>query len=285
MIGNRYLPVAKKLPISCNTYNWKTFFKRDGLQWGEDFDYCIREFSKTGIKAIEPAFSVADDVRRILPHLKKYGIQMPSAYCNSFLHDSDQAPQSIKDVLGIADALQEEGTKILVTNPNPIKWGEKIAKTDKQIIEQTKNLRFLGKELYARGILLAYHIHDMELLDGGKEFHHVLQNTNPEEVAFCLDAHWIYRGCGDSEIAVYDMMKLYSDRVAELHLRQSRGGVWTETFGEGDINYKLMADFFKKAGRKPHLVIEQAVEKGSSEDHDAVSAHQLSLKAVEKMFV
>jgi len=45
---------------------------------------------------------------------------------------------------------------------------------------------------------------DAELRQGGREFHHMLTATNPDDVKLCLDAHWIYRGCGDSQVAVFD---------------------------------------------------------------------------------
>ena len=45
----------------------------------------------------------------------------------------------------------------------------------------------------------------------------------------CLDTHWIYRGAGNSNVALFDILKLYGDRVVSLHLRQSVGGVWSET--------------------------------------------------------
>lgn len=56
-------------------------------------------------------------------------------------------------------------------------------------------------------------------------------------MSLCLDVHWAYRGSGNSQVALFAIIKLYGHRIAELHIRQSRGGIWSETFGEGDIDY------------------------------------------------
>jgi len=273
-----------KLPISCNTYNWTTFFRRQGLEWGEDLDFCIRQFKESGITAIEPAFSHPDEVRRIQTYLDRYEIAMPSAYVNSLLHESEAAEKSIENVLAIARELKKSDTEILVTNPSPIAWGKKVAKNDSQIKLQTEKLDNLGQQLLDLGITLAYHTHDSELLAGGKEFHHVLQNTDSAHVSFCLDAHWVFRGCENSDLAVFDAIKMYGDRIVELHIRQSKEGIWTETFGEGDIDYVRMADIFVRNNIHPHLVIEQAVEKGTPNTLDAITAHKISLQKVQTIF-
>jgi inosose dehydratase len=124
-------------------------------------------------------------------------------------------------------------------------------------------------------MVLAYHNHDAELRQGGREFHHMLTATDPANVKFCLDAHWIFRGCGNSEVAVFDSLTHYHQRVVELHLRQSVGGVWTEAFSmKGDIDYSRMLRFLADNSITPHLVLEQAVETDSRNELSAVEAHR-----------
>jgi inosose dehydratase len=125
---------------------------------------------------------------------------------------------------------------------------------------------------------LAYHNHDAELRQGGREFHHMLTATDPANVKFCLDAHWIFRGCGDSEVAVFDALTHYHQRVVELHLRQSADAVWTEAFSmKGDIDYARMFRFLTKQNIAPHFVLEQAVEASSPNELSAVEAHRQGL--------
>ncbi|WP_353717996.1 sugar phosphate isomerase/epimerase [Dyadobacter sp. 676] len=275
---------AGPYPLSCNQYSWITFYARDGKDWGKDLDASLAEFASTGLKAYEPAFNTAAEVPELLPVLKKYQLAMPSVYVNTSLHEAAEASKSIESVLAIAEALKPVDTKIIVTNPNPIQWGSDKNKTDGQLTEQAGNLDKLGAELRKRGMALAYHTHDVELRAAAREFHHMLLATDPKNVSLCLDVHWVYRGSGNSEVALFDIVKLYGKRIAELHLRQSKGGIWQETFTEGDIDYPKLAQMLDSMGVKPHLVLEQCLEKTSPKTMDGVQAHKEDLVYVKKVF-
>lgn len=275
---------ATPFPLSCNQYSWITFYARDGKEWGANADASLAEFASTGLKAYEPAFNSADEVPKLLPVLQKYRLAMPSVYVNTSLHEAAEASKSISSVLAIADALKPADTKIIVTNPNPIQWGSEKNKSDEQLTEQARNLDKLGAELKKRGMTLAYHTHDVELRAAAREFHHMLLATDPKNVSLCLDVHWVYRGSGNSQVALFDIVKLYGKRISELHLRQSKGGIWQETFTEGDIDYPRLAQMLDSLGVKPHLVLEQCLEKTSPKTMDAVKAHKEDLVYVKRVF-
>ncbi|HEV7348334.1 sugar phosphate isomerase/epimerase [Telluribacter sp.] len=275
---------GEALPISCNQYTWFTFYNREGRSWAADLDASLADFIKSGFAAYEPSFNNAEEVKKLVPLVKKHGLQVPSAYVNSVLHKADEAQSSIDSVLAIAEATRPLGTKILVTNPSPIKWGSAENKNDQELAEQAKNLDRLGAELRKRGVTLAYHTHDVELRAGAREFHHMLLATDPRNVTFCMDVHWVYRGSGDSQIAVFDVLKLYGKRITELHLRQSVGGVWSEAMGEGDIDYRRLARELKAMGVRPHLVLEQCIEKPSPNTMQAVEASRQSLAYAREVF-
>jgi inosose dehydratase len=279
-----FTPKEEGLPISCNQYSWITFYGREGRDWGVDPDVSLKEFASTGIKAYEPAFNHAGEVAPLLPFLRKYQLVMPSVYVNSALHNKDEAQKSIESVLAIADALKAVNTKIIVTNPNPITWGSEKYKTDEELIEQAKNMDKLGAELRKRGMKLAYHTHDVELRAAAREFHHTLQATNPENVSLCLDVHWIYRGSGNSQVALFDIVKMYGKRIAELHIRQSKNGIWQESFGDGDIDYPRLVTSLDDIKVRPHLVLEQCLEKQSPNTMNSVAAHKADLAAVQQVF-
>lgn len=274
----------KALPISSNQYAWITFYNRDKRDWNADLDASLAEYVKSGLTAYEPSFSNVEEVKRLASLLKKHNLTMPSAYVGSVLHDPTEGKRSIEMALAIAEAAQPLGLKILVSNPSPLKWGSSDIKNDSQLIEQAKNLEFLGSELRKRGVTLAYHTHDVELRAGAREFHHMLQNTDPKNVGFCLDVHWVYRGAGNSQVALFDVVKMYGKRVVELHIRQSVGNVWGETFGEGDINYPRLARELQALKVKPLLVLEQCLESQSPNTVKAVEAHQRDLAYAKQVF-
>ena len=131
---------------------------------------------------------------------------------------------------------------------------------------------------------LAYHNHDPELRLAARELHHMLASTNPEYVKFCLDSHWIYRGSGNSNIALFDIVELYGDRIVELHVRQSRDGIWTETLGEGDIDYARLVRVLNEKGIQPLVTVEQAVESESPKTMDSLAAHIISHAKAREIF-
>jgi inosose dehydratase len=276
---------SRELHVATNTYPWGTFAKRDGGTFTQHTDAALAAIASSGITGYEPGFTAPEEMEGLGGRLEARGLQMLSIYVNSSLHDEAAAASSIDSVLAIARRAARLGTRVVVTNPSPIRWGGPENKTDAQLITQAKALDRLGAELRRLGLTLAYHNHDAELRLGGREFHHMLTATDPANVKLCLDAHWVFRGCGDSQVAVFDALEHYGNRILELHLRQSRGGVWTEVFtADGDIDYTRLAAWLKAKGVRPLVVLEQAVENGSPKTLDVVAAHKLSLANARRLF-
>ncbi|MFP4056717.1 MAG: sugar phosphate isomerase/epimerase family protein [Candidatus Brocadiia bacterium] len=270
--------------LATNQYPWGTFYRREGRQFEADLDAGLGQVAACGLDGFEPIVGSPDQVDQLAPLLEKHGLEMRSLYVNTTLHEPEQAEESIAHVLAIARRAKQAGTRIVVTNPNPLRWGGQEGKDDVQLETQATALGRLGRELAGLGLTLAYHNHDAELRHAAREFHHMMIATEPEAVALCLDAHWIFRGAGDSALAVYDVVELYGTRVRELHLRQSAHGAWTESFGEGDIDYARIAARLADLGAKPHLVLEQAVEQASPATLDAVAAHRRSCESARRLF-
>ena len=173
------------------------------------------------------------------PLLKKHGLEMRSLYVNSTLHDAAQADKSIEEVLAAAAKAKAVGTRIIVTNPSPLRWGGPENKTDEQLKVQGAALDTLGAGLKKMGLILAYHNHDIELRNAAREFHHMMAGTDPANVTLCLDAHWIYRGAGNSQVALFDVLKLYGPRITEL--RSAPIAEWRLDGGVRAGRYRLPA--------------------------------------------
>lgn len=272
------------LHVACNQYPWGTFYARQKKDFNALLDAGLAEVKASGNDGFEPGVGGLAQIESMMPLLKKHGLQMRSLYVNSTLHEAGQADKSIEEVLAAAAKAKTFGTQIIVTNPSPLRWGGPENKTDEQLKVQAAALDKLGAKLKAMGLVLAYHNHDMELRNAAREFHHMMLGTNPAHMALCLDAHWVYRGSGNSQVALFDVVKLYGPRISELHLRQSQNGVWTEAFGPGDIDYPRLADGLLKIGVKPLLVLEQAVEAGSPNTMDAVEAFKKSTEYARQVF-
>jgi len=273
-----------KLHLACNQYPWTVFYARDNLDFNQELDKGLSEVAASRFDGYEPLANNPQELDRLGPLLKKHSLEMRSLYVNSILHERDKAQASIESVLAIARKAKELGTKIIVTNPSPIRWGGPENKDDAQLRVQGAAIEKLGRELKAMGLTLAYHNHDIELRNAAREFHHMMAGTDPEYVTLCLDAHWIYRGAGNSAVALFDVLKLYGSRVTELHLRQSKDNIWTETMCDGDIDYPALAKHLLRIGVRPHLVMEQAVETGSPKTMSTIEAFQKSSQYTRQVF-
>ncbi|WP_019990183.1 sugar phosphate isomerase/epimerase family protein [Rudanella lutea] len=270
--------------LSCNSYTWNTFYNRDKKVWMADPDASLTEYVASGLTDYEPSLNTPDEVAKLAPYLRRYSLLMRSIYVNSSLHEAADAPASIQKAVAIAEAAKALGTRIVVTNPNPLKWGSADNKTDAQLTEQARNLDRLGAALRDRGLTLAYHTHDPEFRAGAREFYHMMLHTNPRHVAFCLDAHWVYRGTGNSQVALFDIVKQFGSRIVELHIRQSKGGIWQETFTDGDIDYRRLTHDLKALRVRPHLVLEQCLEAQTPHTLSAVDAHRQDLRYAREVF-
>ncbi|MFB0553827.1 MAG: sugar phosphate isomerase/epimerase family protein [Phycisphaerae bacterium] len=275
---------AGKLHLACNQYPWTVFYQRDNRNFNNELDKGLGELAASGMDGYEPLANNPQEVDRLGPLLKKHNLQMRSLYVNSVLHEKDKADESIEAVLAIAEKAKGIGTKIIVTNPSPIRWGGPQNKNDVQLKVQAEALEKLGRLLQEMGLTLSYHNHDIELRNAAREFHHMMLGTDPESVNLCLDAHWIYRGAGNSAVALFDVLKLYGPRITELHLRQSKDNIWTETLGEGDIDYPALARHLLDIGVKPHIVLEQAVEAGSPKTMSTIDAFKKSAQYARRIF-
>jgi len=274
----RVRAAGRPLPLACSQYSWDVFYRREGKALAEHWDDALGEMASVGFDGLEPLVESPADLVALGPLLRKHRLEMRSLYVNTVLHERDRVDASVAEVLAVARAARPLGTSAIVTNPSPIRWGGAENKTDAQLVTQSDALDRLGRELAGLGMRLAYHNHDAELRLAARELHHMLAGTDPRHVHFCLDAHWVFRGAGDSQLALDDVLRLYADRVVEIHVRQSQRGAWSETLADGDVDYPRLVRELVRHDRRPLVVLEQAVESGTPSTMGVVEAHRRSVE-------
>jgi len=265
----------KRLHVAVNQYTCDTFYRRENV----DFWTRLAEIKNAGVDGIEATLGSGNDTAAAGKRLADHGLAMRSIYTSGNLHDEEAGERELARLLEIGEKAKPFGTEIIVFNP-----AAKGGKSDTELIRQSKNMDTLGAGWKKLGIALAFHYHTTELEFGGREFHHVLCGTDPDNVLLCFEQHWSYRGSGNSQVAVFDHLKLYSDRVVSVHLRQSVNNVWSETFGEGDIDNVRLAAGLKKLPKTAHIVLEQAPENGTPKTLAPAEVFRRSAEYVRGMF-
>jgi inosose dehydratase len=138
----------------------------------------------------------------------------------------------------------------------------------------------VGAALRERGLGLWLHNHDPEMREDGRELRSNLDLTDSALVGFCADTHWIYRGGGD----VMAYLDEYGSRVRSLHLRNSQGGVWSETLGDGDLDFRAIAAKLAALRFDGPLIVELALETGTPQTRPLVESARLSREYVRAVF-
>ncbi|UKZ74721.1 hypothetical protein TrVFT333_002391 [Trichoderma virens FT-333] len=265
--------------FATNVYGWTLLAERDGHDW--DLDRAMAEAKIAGVRGWEHAFRSASEVQAVADAAARQSLEMHTAYVFGAFHEPELAKAAIENALEIADALRAVGVRNLIINPDPLPQG--ALKTDAQLYTQSIALQELGAALSASGSRLLYHTHDPEMKGGAREFHNMMVNSDPASVGLCLDVHWVYRGAGNSQTAVHDIITLYADRISLLHLRQSVNGVWSETISSGDIDYPVLIKHLEKNHVKSLMTIELAMEAGTPAELSGVKAHQLAIQYLEPL--
>jgi len=282
-LAGRFASAADaRLHVACNQFCWINMYRRQNKDFNADLDAGLAEVKRSGMDGLEAMLGSPAAAATMLPLLKKHGLEMRSFYSGANLHEAEKAEASIDQVVATAAKAKELiDAQIVVVNPQPLGGA---GKTDEQLKVQAAAMNRLGSRLAELGMELSYHFHAPEWANDGREFHHVLTQTDAKVVHLCLDAHWVYRGAGNNVQRVYEVVEQYGKRVNELHIRQSQDGVWTESVSDGDIDYGKVVAGLKSQGVKPLLVLEQAVEGGTPNTMDAVESHRRSRQYVEQVF-
>jgi inosose dehydratase len=274
--------LAKQVEVFINQYTVSTFYAREGIKLMENLDRCFAELKEAGLAGFEASANQPGELDTFINALKKQNLQIRSFYTGGNFHDEATGEAEIKRVIALAERAKSAGTKIVVLNPN-----SKSGKSDVELNRQSQNLNFLGAELRKLGMKLALHYHTTELEFAAREFHSFMCDTDPKNVSLCFDTHWSFRASNNSAVSAYSHAKLYAGRIAALHLRQSQGGIWTETFvTKADIDYDKTFAILRqsKSFSDCHVVLEQAPESGTPKTLKPIDIFKQSVETVKKMY-
>jgi inosose dehydratase len=270
--------------VGVQGFHWSQYWSDQGKRLQDNLDETFSIVRDAGFDYFEPLLERDSDLATIGSSLKRSGLKVATAYAGVTLHHEDWKQEADR-LITLAKWAKDIGASILVTNPDPIDWNAPKEKSDLELQSQADALNHLTAELAGLGVTLAYHVHSSELRSGAREMHHMLLATRATNMGFCLDFHWIYRGCGNSQLAVSDIITLYGNRVVSTHIRQSHDGIWSETLEEGDLNYTLISAEMKALNFTGPWIVECAREVGSERADSMINAYSSSREWVLKTLV
>ncbi len=273
--GSGYAP-----RLAAQTYVWLQDFQSRKLSVAEGIEEAFPAMRRAGFRDVElmPAYLEAKLRERTLRLLKENGLRAPIVYAGGVMHERESAGKTIASALGFLEAAKPAGARLLNFNPNPKPNRER--KTDAELEVQARALDELGKALRRRGSRLMLHQHDAEMREEAREWRHWLRSTDPKAVEFCADTDWMRRG-GQDPMA---LLREAGGRMGMLHVRNSRQGVWLESFGDGDVDYRKVAAYLRELKFAGYIVVELAYEKGTSVTRPLEEDLRLSRSYAEQVF-
>jgi len=266
-------------PVGTQLYVFMQTYGKEGKTVEDNLDEIFGQIAAAGLAGLEPFMGLIDTPEKIDAVgqlLEKHGLRFSSCYSGGAFHTEEDAQQSLENIVKGAEVIRQIGVPAINCNPSPIGRD----KTDEELALQCSYLDQVGAELKKLGMDFYIHNHDPELRNDAKEFRANFLQTDPACVNLCVDTHWVYRGGFDP----LSLMKECPDRVKSLHIRNSVDGVWSETFGPGDIDYLPIRDFLEEIGYEGWLLIELAIEAKTVLTRPLAESLKISRESVRELF-
>ncbi|MCX6625035.1 MAG: sugar phosphate isomerase/epimerase, partial [Acidobacteria bacterium] len=234
----RYAP-----KIAVQVYIWTQEFATRKISLAEGLPELFRSCHQAGYRRISllNGFFTPELFPKTQQLVKEYGFEVPDTYTGGRLNEEAAALRLIETACRQADKASKP------------KHGRK---SDEELNLQARMMNRLGEALKRRGVSLLVHQHSPEMAENAREWRWVLRNTDPKLVSFNLDLDWVLRGGGSP----LELLEEAGARLASTHIRSSRKGVWSESVGEGDIDYAAVAAWMRKHEFSGYLTAELAYE-------------------------
>jgi inosose dehydratase len=266
----------KNTLVGSNIYGWGQYAQRENRKL--DTSEVMASLRDCGYDYLESNLEVSrpEENGQFAEQLKARGLQPVSLYTGGRFHESGKAEETVARIVAAAKVCQQAGFSVLSCNPDPI--GRE--KTEEELKVQAAALSSLGRELKAFGMALGIHHHMPEMANKAREFHYDFEHSKPDEVGFCYDVHWVWKG----GVAPADALAKYGNRVVTWHLRQSRDRIWWEDLDTGDIDFSAVSAVAKARRLPRRFTVELALEQETKVTRSVVENHRRSREFVRRVF-
>lgn len=253
-------------------------------QQGRDLDMraCLAEISVGQFTAVEGRldryFATRQSAEDFSAALRVDNQQMWTAYQIAPLHELPEAQRVALAVVGAAERAKARdiGFMGVSLTPEP----EPAPRTDEQLRFLSERLEELGASLGRRALYLGLHNDEALSRDNARELRYLLQHTTPQNVGLCADVAWLVR-CG---VNAAQFLTEFKDRLRTIHVRQMRGGVWQEDFGDGEIDYRPIDRVVRPLKQDIRIIWEPTYEEGTKLTRRTVDDLKLSRQYLRRVF-
>ncbi len=207
-----------------------------------------------GVETMEQPLRSQVYTKQIRELMDKYKIKLIGSSYGADMWNKDKQNEIYEDVDLIFTNMASVGGRtfgVSVGEPS----GRK--KTEDEFDNQAALLRRLISLGEKKGIVLNLHNHTAEVADNMYDLKGTLKRI--PDVKLGPDLNWLLR----AGINPVDFLRAYRKQIVFMHLRdQLSNGKWPESMGEGNVNFREIADVMKEINFQGDAIIELAHENG-----------------------
>ena len=142
--------------------------------------------------------------------------------------------------------------------------------------ETLKKIQTIGKQY---NVIPNLHNHTYEVADGLFDLQNTLQRV--PDIALGPDLDWLFQ----AKVDVPTFLKTYADKIVYMHLRDHLWtGVWSESLGEGIMDFGAIARQLKQIGFAGDITVELAFPTGFTPTRPIRDSLKMSRQVVKKQF-
>jgi sugar phosphate isomerase/epimerase len=207
-----------------------------------------------GVETMQQPLRSPVYTKQIKELIEKYKIKLIGSSYSGDMWNKDKQNQIYEDVDMIFTNMASVGGRtfgVSVGEPE----GRK--KTEEEFDNQATLLKRLISLGEKKGIVLNLHNHTMEVENKMFDLRGTLKRI--PDIKLGPDLNWLLR----AGINPIDFLREFRKQIVFMHLRdQLKNGKWPESMGEGNVNFKEIADVLKEINFEGDAIIELAHENG-----------------------
>ena len=235
---------------------WVYAARQPGYDTSPVLDEIFADMSAAGLDGIELMHDVLRGqgaVARLGGLVETYGLPLIGASFGGCFWNRDGQAEVVEDARLIVPRLADLGGRTLGVSvgrcPTP--------KTAAELDTQAETLKQVIEICAAHNVVLNLHNHTYEVEDDLRDLNGTLERV--PEARLGPDLNWCLRGGIDPAAFI----RRFGDRIVFLHLRdECADGRWSESVGEGDMDYAAIGQALRDVCFRGDVVIELAHERG-----------------------
>lgn len=205
-----------------------------------------------GVEMMEVHFRHDDIVSRLKELIQKYSLPVTGMSYYGNMWNKEEGQKILEDVDLVTRRLSAVGGNMLGITVGDAKH----VKTEDELDTQGELLKKIMTICAKNNVEPNLHNHTFEVTNNMHDFKGIVSRV--PELKLGPDLNWLMRGGVDPVWFI----KTYGHKMVYMHLRdQDEKGMWTETLGEGVIDFPAIAKALKEINYKGKAAIELAFDK------------------------